>query len=159
MVQVQGFKYQYRYRGSSTGTGTGDQVLVQVQGFKYWYRYRGSSTGTGTGVQVLVQVQGFKYWYRYRGSSSGRLDLDPTQRIRIQPKHYDQKVEKKNSHKTGYLISARHLNTAITTKFCYATAQTALYVQEVVTLQKKYQIYLHQKMRFTAFFNYYDILG
>ena len=34
-----------------------------------------------------------------------------------------------------------------------------LYVQEVVTLQKKDLIYLHQKMRFTAFINYYDTLG
>ena len=34
-----------------------------------------------------------------------------------------------------------------------------LYVQEVVTLQKKYLIYLHQKMRFTPIFNYYDTLG
>ena len=32
-----------------------------------------------------------------------------------------------------------------------------LYVQEVVTLQKKYLLYLHQKMRFTPFINYYDI--
>ena len=32
-----------------------------------------------------------------------------------------------------------------------------LYVQEVVTLQKKYLIYLHQKMRFTPFINYYCI--
>ena len=31
-----------------------------------------------------------------------------------------------------------------------------LYFQEVVTLQKKYSIYLHQKMRFTPFINYYD---
>ena len=29
-----------------------------------------------------------------------------------------------------------------------------LYVQEVVTLQKKYLIYLHQKMRVTPFINY-----
>ena len=29
-----------------------------------------------------------------------------------------------------------------------------LYVQEVVTLHKKYLIYLHQKMRFTPFINY-----
>ena len=29
-----------------------------------------------------------------------------------------------------------------------------LYVQEVVTLQKKYLIYLHQIMRFTPFINY-----
>ena len=29
-----------------------------------------------------------------------------------------------------------------------------LYVQEVVTLQKKYLIYLHQKMRFTPSINY-----
>ena len=34
-----------------------------------------------------------------------------------------------------------------------------LYVQKVVTLQKKYLIYLHQKMRFTPFINYYDTLG
>ena len=34
-----------------------------------------------------------------------------------------------------------------------------LYVQEVGTLQKKYLIYLHQKMRFTPFINYYDTLG
>ena len=34
-----------------------------------------------------------------------------------------------------------------------------LYVQEVVTLQKKYLIYLHQKMMFTPFINYYDTLG
>ena len=34
-----------------------------------------------------------------------------------------------------------------------------LYVQEVVTLQQKYLIYLHQKMRFTPFINYYDTLG
>ena len=34
-----------------------------------------------------------------------------------------------------------------------------LCVQEVVTLQKKYLTYLHQKIRFTPFFNYYDILG
>ena len=33
-----------------------------------------------------------------------------------------------------------------------------LYVQEVVTLQKKYLIYLHRKMRFTPFINYYDTL-
>ena len=33
------------------------------------------------------------------------------------------------------------------------------YVQEVVTLQKKYLIYLHQKMRFTPLINYYDTLG
>ena len=31
-----------------------------------------------------------------------------------------------------------------------------LYVQEVVALQKKYLIYMHQKMRFTPFINYYD---
>ena len=31
-----------------------------------------------------------------------------------------------------------------------------LYVQEVVTLQKKYLIYMLQKMRFTPFINYYD---
>ena len=29
-----------------------------------------------------------------------------------------------------------------------------LYVQEVVTLQKKYLIYLHQKLRCTPFINY-----
>ena len=34
-----------------------------------------------------------------------------------------------------------------------------LYVQEVVALRKKYLIYLHQKMRFTPFINYYDTLG
>ena len=34
-----------------------------------------------------------------------------------------------------------------------------LYVQEVVTLQKKYLIYLHRKMRFTPFINNYNILG
>ena len=34
-----------------------------------------------------------------------------------------------------------------------------LYAQEVVTLLKKYLIYLHQKMRFTPFINYYDTLG
>ena len=34
-----------------------------------------------------------------------------------------------------------------------------LYVQEVVTLQKKYLIYLHQKMRFTPVINYYNTLG
>ena len=34
-----------------------------------------------------------------------------------------------------------------------------LYVQEVVTLQKKYLIYFHQKMRFTPFINYYNTLG
>ena len=34
-----------------------------------------------------------------------------------------------------------------------------LYVQEVVTLQKKYSIYLHQEMRFTPFINYYDTSG
>ena len=34
-----------------------------------------------------------------------------------------------------------------------------LYVQEVVTLQKKHSIYLHQKMRFSSFINYYDTLG
>ena len=33
-----------------------------------------------------------------------------------------------------------------------------LFVQEVVTLQKKHLIYLHQKMRFTPFINYYDTL-
>ena len=33
-----------------------------------------------------------------------------------------------------------------------------LYVQEVVTLQKKYLIYLHQIMRLTPFINYYDTL-
>ena len=33
-----------------------------------------------------------------------------------------------------------------------------LYVQEVVTLQKK-NIYLHQKMRFTPFINYYHTFG
>ena len=32
------------------------------------------------------------------------------------------------------------------------------YVQEVVTLKKKYLIYLHQKMRFTPFINYYETL-
>ena len=33
-----------------------------------------------------------------------------------------------------------------------------LYVQEVVTLQRKnIPIYLHQKIGFTPFFNYYDI--
>ena len=31
-----------------------------------------------------------------------------------------------------------------------------LYVREVVTLQKKYLIYLHQKMRFKTFINHYD---
>ena len=40
-----------------------------------------------------------------------------------------------------------------------ASTSELLYVQEVVTLQKKYQIYLQQKMRFTPFFDYYDILG
>ena len=34
-----------------------------------------------------------------------------------------------------------------------------LYVQEVVTLQKKYFIYLQQKMKITQFINYYDTLG
>ena len=34
-----------------------------------------------------------------------------------------------------------------------------LYVQEVDTLQKKYIIYLHQKMRLTPFINYYNTLG
>ena len=34
-----------------------------------------------------------------------------------------------------------------------------LYVQEVVTLQKNYLIYLYQKMRLTLFMNYYDTLG
>ena len=34
-----------------------------------------------------------------------------------------------------------------------------LYVQEVVTLQNKYLIYLHKKMSFTPFINYYDTLG
>ena len=32
--------------------------------------------------------------------------------------------------------------------------ETLLYVQEGVTLQKKYLIYLYQKIRFTPFFNY-----
>ena len=32
-------------------------------------------------------------------------------------------------------------------------------VQEVVTLQKIFLTYLHQKMRFTPFINYYDTLG
>ena len=34
-----------------------------------------------------------------------------------------------------------------------------LYVQEVVTLQKKIFNILHQKMRFTPFINYYNTLG
>ena len=34
-----------------------------------------------------------------------------------------------------------------------------LYVQELVPLQKKHLIYLHQKMRFKPFINYYDTLG
>ena len=34
-----------------------------------------------------------------------------------------------------------------------------LYVQEVVTLQKKYLIYWNQKMRFTQFIHYYNTLG
>ena len=34
-----------------------------------------------------------------------------------------------------------------------------LYVQKVVTLKKKYLTYLHQKMGFTPFINYYDTLG
>ena len=33
------------------------------------------------------------------------------------------------------------------------------YVQEVVTLEKKYLVYLHQKMRFTPVVNYYNTLG
>ena len=33
------------------------------------------------------------------------------------------------------------------------------YVQEVVTLQKKCLIYLHQKMMFTPVINYYNTLG
>ena len=37
--------------------------------------------------------------------------------------------------------------------------RNVLYVQEVVTLQKKYLIYLHQRMRFTPFINYYNTLG
>ena len=37
-------------------------------------------------------------------------------------------------------------------------SEEVLYVQEVVTLQKK--IYMHHKMRFTPLFiNYYDTLG
>ena len=39
-----------------------------------------------------------------------------------------------------------------------APRQNVLYVQEVVTLQKKYLIYLHQTMRFTPFINYYDTI-
>ena len=38
-------------------------------------------------------------------------------------------------------------------------AITIQYIQEVVTLQKKYFIYLHQKMRFTPFINDYEGLG
>ena len=34
-----------------------------------------------------------------------------------------------------------------------------LYVQEVVTLQKKYLKYVHKKMRFTPVINEYDTLG
>ena len=40
-----------------------------------------------------------------------------------------------------------------------AVEKKVLYVQEEVTLQKKYLIYLHKKMRFTTFFNYYNTLG
>ena len=40
--------------------------------------------------------------------------------------------------------------------FCYPII---LYVQEVVTLQKNITIYLHKKIMFTPFFNYYNILG
>ena len=41
----------------------------------------------------------------------------------------------------------------------YDGVNNILYVQEVVTLQKKCLIYLHQKMRFTPFIDYYDTLG
>ena len=34
-----------------------------------------------------------------------------------------------------------------------------LYVQEVVTLQKRYLIYLQQKLGFTPFINYYNTSG
>ena len=47
-------------------------------------------------------------------------------------------------------------------KFCISIVDLEiiiLYVQEVVTLQKKCLIYLLQKMRFTPFINYYDTLG
>ena len=45
--------------------------------------------------------------------------------------------------------------------FCLyiCTKHFILYVQEVVTLQKKYLIYLHQKIRLTPFIKYYDTLG
>ena len=34
-----------------------------------------------------------------------------------------------------------------------------LYVQEVLTIQIFFFLYLHQKMRFTSFINYYNSLG
>ena len=41
---------------------------------------------------------------------------------------------------------------------CRKGMYIVLYVQEVVTLQEKCLIYLHQKMRVTTFINYYDTL-
>ena len=38
---------------------------------------------------------------------------------------------------------------------CFVSS-IVLCVQKVATLQKKYLIYLHHKMRFTPFINYYD---
>ena len=41
----------------------------------------------------------------------------------------------------------------------YRSIRFVLYVQEVVTLQKKYLIHLHKKMKFTPFINYFNTLG
>ena len=45
------------------------------------------------------------------------------------------------------------------TNYYYFIIFLLQYVQEVVTLRKKYLIHLHQKMRFTPFINYKDTLG
>ena len=67
-------------------------------------------------------------------------------------------LEQSTVSDSGVAISAGTLCSVATIVFVLSL-QEVLCVQEVVTLQKKYYMYLHQKMSFTPFFNYYDILG
>ena len=52
-------------------------------------------------------------------------------------------------------MHANHISTTYSYRYCVKIS-LLLYVQEVVSLQKRCLIYLYQKMRFTPFINYYN---
>ena len=61
-------------------------------------------------------------------------------------------------HKTVHMLYDQEVLSNFINKIYHEFGKDVLYVQEVVTLQKKYLIYLHQNMRFTPFINYFDTL-